>query len=143
MNELEGMINGLMSNPEEMQKIMDIANSIMGGQNQNGNSDGGGNTQNNTSTAAPGSPPGGLGSLLGSLGNLGNIAPALGKAASSLMSGQSRGNGGGAGGDKAALIEALKPFLSEARRGKLDRAAQMAKVMNMGLGLLGNRGGRQ
>lgn len=143
MNELEGMINGLMSNPEEMQKIMDIANSIMGGQNQNGNGNDGGDAQNTTSAAAPGGTPGGLGSLLGSLGNLGNIAPALGKAASSLMSGQSRGNGGGAGGDKAALIEALKPFLSESRRGKLDRAAQMAKVMNMGLGLFGNRGGRQ
>jgi len=143
MNELEGMINGLMSNPEEMQKIMDIANSIMGGQNQNGNGEGGGNAQNNSSAAAPGGTPGGLGSILGNLGSLGNIAPSLGKAASGLMSGKSRGNGGGAGGDKAALIEALKPFLSESRRGKLDRAAQMAKVMNMGLGLFGNRGGRQ
>lgn len=142
MNELEGMINGLMSNPEEMQKIMDIANSIMGGQNQNGNGGDGGNTQNTNSASTPasGGAPGGLGSILG---NLGNIAPALGKAASALKSGQSRGNGGGAGGDKAALIEALKPFLSESRRGKLDRAAQMAKVMNMGLGLLGSRGGRQ
>ena len=29
MNELEGMINGLLSNPEEMKKLMDMAGKIL------------------------------------------------------------------------------------------------------------------
>ena len=147
MNELEGMINGLLSNPEEMQKIMDIANSVM---------EKGGAPSDGAQTPAPASTPSGgggmqgLGGLLGNLGGLGglgalgNIAPVLGRAAKSFMGGggQARPAALSSGGDKAALIEAMKPFLSDSRRGKLDRASQMARMMSMGLNLFGGRGKR-
>lgn len=144
MNELEGMINGLMSNPEEMQKIMDIANSVM---EKSGAPSGGGQPPSPAPAVSGGGGMQGLSGLLGNLGGLGalgNIAPALGRAAKSFMGGggQSRPAALGAGGDKAALIEAMKPFLSESRRGKLDRASQMAKMMSMGLSLFGGRGRR-
>ncbi|MEG1541688.1 MAG: hypothetical protein RR372_07055, partial [Oscillospiraceae bacterium] len=32
MNELEGMINSVLSNPDEMKKIMEVASSLFGGQ---------------------------------------------------------------------------------------------------------------
>ena len=45
------------------------------------------------------------------------------------------------GGDKAALLEALKPWLSEKRRRKLSRAmrlAQMARLARFAMGEAGN-----
>ena len=44
-------------------------------------------------------------------------------------------------GDKRALLEAMKPYLSEKRRGKLDRAmrlTRMAKLAKLAMGELGN-----
>ena len=43
--------------------------------------------------------------------------------------------------DKRALLEAMKPYLSEKRRGRLDRAmklTRMAKLAKLALGELGN-----
>ncbi len=43
--------------------------------------------------------------------------------------------------DKRALLEAMKPYLSEKRRGKLDRAmklTRMAKLARLAMGELGN-----
>ena len=43
--------------------------------------------------------------------------------------------------NKRALLEALKPYLSETRRGKLDRAmklTRMAKLARLAMGELGN-----
>ena len=37
----------------------------------------------------------------------------------------------GGGGDKAALLEAMKPWLSEARRQKLGRAMQLARMAKL------------
>lgn len=139
MNELEGMINGLLSNPEEMKKIMEIANSVM----ENSPGEGGSGGEGSAGVPSPQIPPG-LGSLLGNLGSLGSIAPILGNAAKSLIGagGASPQTVGGGLGDKGALFEAMRPFLSERRQGKLDKAAQMAKVMSMGLALFGKKGGR-
>ena len=44
-------------------------------------------------------------------------------------------------GDKRALLEAMKPYLSEKRRGKLDRAmrlTRMAKLARLAMGEMGN-----
>lgn len=49
------------------------------------------------------------------------------------------GQGGDA--DKRALLEAMKPYLSEKRRGKLDRAmklTRMARLARLAMGELGN-----
>ena len=192
MNELEGMINGLMSNPDEMKKIMDIANSIMGGA---GNTPSGEAPSQPTSQTpdlsglssllsglssqqqAPAETPaqvpdlsglsnllgglskqagsGGLGSLLGGLsqssgqggglgglgsllGGLSSLPPGLGAAAKKFIQSPIKNSG-----DKSALFEALGPFLSEKRRNKLERAAQLAKMMNMGLGFFGKNGGQK
>lgn len=131
MNELEGMINGLMSNPDEMKKIMEMANSIMSG------------AGNTPSEEPPSSPPtstpaqmpdlSGLGNLLGGLSSL---PPGISAAAQKLIQNPAKTSG-----DKSALFTSLTPFLSEKRRSKLERAVQLAKMMNIGLSIFGKNGG--
>ena len=212
MNELSGMLNNILSNPDEMKKIMDMANQIMGSQ--------GGETPVQPAAGASSSTSpldgvlaeisknpegiaaaaqsllsnGGLSSLLGNgglsslLGNgglsslLGNggLSGLLGNGGLSSLLGNGGlsgllGNGGlgsllgksglqsffngptmrkildhpiakrfldspsvsglvqggGGGNDKKELIRALKPWLSEARAKKLDRAVVFAKVMRV------------
>lgn len=148
MNELEGMINGLLSNPDEMKKIMEIAGSVMGG-----SSGSQGDTQEAPAAGGPeltqglgnlagslgglGNLAGGLGGLGGLLGGLSNITPNLGQKAKKLISGSATGRRD----EKEALFAALRPFLSERRQGKLDRATQAAKAMSVGLSLFGKKGG--
>lgn len=141
MDDLEGMINGILSNPEEMKKIMDMAGQIMG------------NSGANTS-AASGSDSSGMPSLEGILSGIGsgnlNGAANLSELASLASAAQKLlGNGTvqkllsspivqnianealHPNNDKKALFEALKPWLSEERRRKLDRAIVFARVMRV------------
>ena len=203
MNELGGMLNSILSNPDEMKKIMDMANQIMSGQ-------GGETPAQPAAGASPSTSPldsvlaeigknpeglaaaaqslmgngglsgllgggGGLGSLLGNggLGSLlgsGGLSSLLGSGGlGSLLGGGGLGSLLGKGGlqglfkgssmqkifdhpmakrflnspsvhklalgaaagsnDKQELIRALKPWLSEARAKKLDRAMIFAKAM--------------
>lgn len=198
MNEIGGMLNSILSNPDEMKKIMDVASQIMGNQ--------GGGTPEPAPAASQPSPPsldhmlaeisknpeglaaaaqsllgngglqnllgggnsgggGGLGNLLGSggLSSLlggGGLGKLLGGGGlSSLLGGGSLGKifknptvqkimdspiakqflgspsvknlalGGGGKNDKQELIRALKPWLSEERAKRLDKAMVFAKVM--------------
>lgn len=130
MNELEGMINGLLSNPDEMKKIMNIASSVMGGAD--------GAPSQGDSPSPPIKLPdlgGGIGNILGGLSSL---PPGLGAAARKFLREPVKTSG-----DKAALFAALSPFLSDRRRNKLDRAVQLAKMMNVGLAVFGKNGGKK
>lgn len=116
MSELEDRLNSILNDPEQMARINSLAQSLMGG----GAGDGG-----------PG--PEELSGLAGMLGAQDGGNALLGKLGSLL------GSGGDA--DKRALLEAMKPYLSEKRRGKLDRAmklTRMAKLARLALGELGN-----
>lgn len=138
MNELEGMINGLLSNPDEMKKIMEIAGSVMG--SASGSQEGPKPAAAAGGTEVPqglGSLVGGLGGLGGLLGGLGGLTPNLGQKAKKLLSGSAAGSRD----EKDALFAAIRPFLSERRQGKLDRATQAAKAMSVGLSLFGKKGG--
>ena len=151
MSDLEGMINGILSNPEEMKKIMDMAGKIMG--------EGGASPE-----VSEGSPAGGAASIddilsglnpgdLGALGNLGSLASAaqslLGSGTvqkllnssfvQNLTSEALRPNN-----DKKELFNALKPWLSEKRQAKLEKAIVFAKVMRVaGAATPFLRGGRE
>lgn len=179
MSDLEGMINGILSNPDEMKKIMDMAGKIM-------NTDGGAPASQATASVSQTAPS--LDSILNQI----NANPeGLAKAAESLLGGgglQSLLGGGGGGGlqsllggsggglqsllggaglqgllgggvqkllgsqtiqkligspavqslvsggsntknDKRELFNALKPYLSEERRYKLEKAIVFARVM--------------
>lgn len=149
MNELEGMINSLMSNPEEMKKLMDMAGKIL-------NTDSTGPTQKAEESKQSGTPD--FGSILSGLGassgdsssatdtttpnldsilsSLNNIPGGLAGTVEKILSGDTmqkliKGGGLDQKDDKKDLIEALKPWVSEKRRNKLDKAMTFAKVMRV------------
>ena len=108
MSELEDRINSVLSDPGQMERITKLAQSLMGAQ---------GTQSGQGSPGGPGDAlrdPGGDGALpdmelIGRIGRLMRADSAQGK------------NG-------QALLEAMKPYLSEKRRGKMDRAMKIAKL---------------
>ena len=157
MSDLEGMINGILSNPEEMKKIMDMAGKIMG-------SDGGGQgavpaAALNTHTPSLDSILSGLnregaasteGNLLGggglkSLLSGGGLQKLLGnstvqKLISSPVVQNLVSDAVNPKNDKKELFDAMKPYLSEKRRAKMDKAmkiARLARIAKLAMGELG------
>ena len=124
MSEWEDRINQILSDPEQMDRIAEMARSLMGEE------------------AAPPEQSGGLGPL-----------PDLGQLAGSLLGGTGGGDAAMLGrlgrlfhsaqageGRQQALLEAMKPYLSEKRRSKMDRAmrlAHMAKLAQLAMTELG------
>lgn len=129
MNNIEEMINSVMNDPEQMKKVMDMAGSIMG----------------NTGSAAPeagsGAPSGGGLGLDSILSGLSKLPGGLAGAASSLFGGGGGSSAVGVSGDKTELLEAMKPWLSEKRRAKLDGAMKIARVMKNAGSTFFGRGG--
>lgn len=130
MSEWEERINSVLSDPEQMDKIANLAKSIMGGE---------------TAQEAPA----GEGGMMGKLGEL----------AKSFMGGDSSGSGGmdidpamlgrisrlmsagsGQSSDERALLEAMKPYLSEKRRQKMDKALKIAKLARIARLAMGETG---
>lgn len=93
MSELEDSINQVLNDPKQMERIADIAKSLMGG----------GNADN-----APDFDPKMLQRLSGIM-NSGEINDSKDK----------------------KLLDAIRPYLSEKRRGKMDRALKLAKMARL------------
>lgn len=152
---MTGAINGILNDPEQMKKVMEMAGQIMGNGGETGaagSSDGQAAPSLDNILSSLGGGTGGVdpqlmqllsgaGAKLGRLFGKGGLSGLLGGASplGNLL-------GGGAGlqgmiqntaqsfngsNDKKQLIEALKPYLSEDRRLKLDRAMVFAKVMHV------------
>ena len=118
MSEFDDMLNGILSDPEQMKKISDIASSLMGsGEKQQVSEE-----KNLT------------GDLLSGLENM-PMGEMLNAAKKLLGAGKSGMN------EKTALLMAMKPWMSEKRAGKLERAVKMASVMRAALVLFKKTGG--
>ncbi len=129
MNNLEDMINSVLSNPDEMKKVMDMAGTLFGG------------AKSDTPPQQPnlenlGSVLGSMPSLDGIMSGLSNLPGGLASAAGKLI-----GEGINSSGDKTQLLEAMKPWLSEKRRNKLDSAMKVAKVMRVAGAAFFKKGG--
>ena len=111
MSEFEDKINKILSSPEELEKIMSMAKSLSG-------SIGDANDENE---ADAGPDLSSIGSMLGSLDPkvIGIVGRLFGEYSS-------KGSGG-----KIALISAMKPYLKEDRREKIDKAADMARLASL------------
>jgi hypothetical protein len=115
VNELEGMINGLLSNPGEMKKLMDAAGKILNSNDINSN----GKEAFEDSVYDRGRPP---------------DEETILAARRNVSEDPKR--------DKKKLVEALKPWLSEKRRYRLDKALMLAKVVHIvGAAAFGEGGG--
>lgn len=119
MSEFEDRVNSILNDPSQMDKITKIAKSLMGGE-----------------AAEPEERSGGgenpLAAFLGSGGEemaaLSRISRALGA--------QSQEDK-----EKTALLEAMKPYLSEKRRRKMDKAMKIARLTRIARAAMGESGG--
>lgn len=117
-SEFEERLNSILNDPEQMDKIANMAKSLMGG---------GDTPAQSAQTEATG---GGVGALFDGLD------PGMLQRIGSMMSGMSQG-----GNDNTALLEAMKPFLKEKRRAKMERALKLAKMAKVAQFAFGDLGG--
>lgn len=102
MSDLEEQLNSILSDPGQMAQLQALAQSLMGG---------GGEPPPAESPSGPAAALSGQGAMLGRLGKL------LG-----AQGGQD---------DKAALLTALRPYLSQQRQERLARAMRLAKMARL------------
>lgn len=137
MSDFEEKLNAVLSNPDAMSQIMNLAQSL----NLGGGSGGEGGASESPKDS-PGPPPEGGpggGPDLSGLGNLlGGIDPAMLQRLAPLM-GELSGNGGG-NDERMQLLYALRPFLKPERRDKVERAARAARLIRVGKKLLQSMG---
>lgn len=132
MSEWEDKLGQILGNPQAMEQIMSLAQSL-------GGTSGGAQGEGAATPASPPPPPaqpapsslpaGGL------LDGLRSLDPNLLAGAASLL-GQVQGGGED---DRAALLQALRPFVKPERYAKLDQAIQIARLSRLirtGLALL-------
>lgn len=119
MSELEDKINAVLGDPQQMEQITRLAKSFMGG----------GAPGKAAEPEPKGEDP------LSSLGIDGATLQRLGR----LLR-----QGGGAKPQEQALLEAMRPYLSEKRRSKMDKAmkiARLAQIARLAMGDMEGDGG--
>ena len=138
MSDFEEKLNSILSNPEAMGQIMNLAQSL---------NPGGGPTPEGEAPQEPppSEPPSGGGSPidLGSLGGIAGLGDLLGQIDPKLiqrllpLAGELAGGGNN---ERMQLLYALRPFLKPERRDKVERAARTARLIHAGKKLLKTMG---
>lgn len=120
MSELEDKLNSLLNDPEQFGRVAQMAKSLMdGGLGDRISQAFGADAPSGADSAGTQSTPDA--EMLAGLGRVMSAA--------------------GAGSDKAALLEAIKPYLAEKRRGKVDRALKIARIARIAGAAFGENGG--
>lgn len=109
MSEFEDRINSILGDPAQMEKITQMAKSLMGGDDS---------PQSTPDMSLPGLDP----AMLSRLSRLMNDSSAQ-------------------GGDHQALLLAMKPYLSEKRKVKMDKALQIARFARIARIAMNEKGG--
>ena len=118
MSEWEEKLNTFISDPDAMAQVMQMAQSLS---QQMGASGGAASASDNPTAAAEQPPPQELSSLLG------GVDPALIQRLLPLLSQMNRAESS----ETTAFLLALRPFLKPERRDKVERAAQLARVIHL------------
>lgn len=133
MSEFEDRINSILNDPDQMDKITNLAKTLMGGE--------GSQTQSGPGNGGKEDGLGGLAGLARSFlgdGDEGGLDPAsLGKISRLIRESSGQDD------EKRALLEAMKPYLSEKRRTKMDKAlkiARLARIAKIAMGEMGENG---
>ena len=124
MDGFEEKLNRILSDPAALEKVASIAKGMGAHTERSGSED-----------AVHEAADGGLGALLGGLGGNG-LDPRLMSGIIELMGEYSREDD-----RRAALLGALRPYVREARREKMDRAVQIVKLARTARAALGMLGG--
>ena len=122
MADLQQQLQAILSDPEAMGQITALAGALTGAPPETG-APGAGPPQPEEPSPPEDTPPPDLTALLSALGGGSGPDPATLGVLLSLL-----GEYTAADGEKTALLEALRPFLSPSRREKLDRAEQAARL---------------
>lgn len=125
MSELEDKLNTLLSDPDAMAQVMQLAQSLSGAQNAGGSAP----------SPPPPDPAGEAGGGIPSAGDVsallsqltGGLDPQLLARLLPVLRQMDRPESS----ETAALLYALRPFLREKRRDKVARAAQLAKLIHL------------
>lgn len=140
MSEFEEKLNAILSNPEAMGQVMNLAQSLNLGGGGGPSGEGGppdpppqtSQAPQNSAASGGGVTDGlaGLGSLLGQIDPklIGRLLPLAGELA------------GGGNDERMQLLYALRPFLKPERRDKVERAAKTARLIHVGKKLLQSMG---
>lgn len=115
MSEFEDRLNSILNDPEQMDKIANMAKSLMG-------SGSGDTAEPQTVPAQP----------------FDGLDPGMLQGISKIMSGLNNKQDD----EKTALLEAMKPYLGEKRRAKMDRAMKIAKMARLAELAFGEFGGK-
>ena len=135
MAEWEEKLNTLLSDPDAMAQVMQMAQSLS---QQLGTQGGGAQPEQNGAApppngtaSAPPPPPDGAGASGAALPDLsallGSIDPATIRKLMPVLAQMNRPESG----ETAALLHALRPFLKQERQEKVDRAAQLARLIHL------------
>lgn len=109
MSDFEDKLNNILSSPDDMEKIFNLARSL--------------SDSMGTSSEASHSEESSAGN---SLSALGDFDPKMLRMISRLISEYNS-----AGSDKQQLMNALKPYLKQDRQQKIDKAVQIAKLAHI------------
>lgn len=134
MSEWEEKLNTLLSDPDAMAQVMQMAQSLS---QQMGQPGGAAPPPPNGAAAPPPSPPPLEGQANASSPLPGGIDPSLVQKLLPLLSQLNRPESG----ETAAFLRALRPFLKPERQDKVERAAQLARFIHLGKALLLSEGG--
>lgn len=129
MSEFEDRINSILGNPEEMEKIMNLASQFMGG------GSGGSEEQKAEAGGRDGNAPKQSAGGLGALGALGDLDAETLSKIGRLMS-QLKG-----GSDKTELLRAMGPYLKQERREKMEKAIRFARIAKVARAAMREYGG--
>lgn len=109
MSEFDDMLNSVLNDPDQMKKIMDMANSLMGSSDAP--------KQESKSEAD-------TQSILSDVSKM--ISPDMISSVQKLM-----GSGSIASNDKTALVNAMGPWLSQERSRKLEKAIKLVTALRV------------
>lgn len=135
MSDFEEKLNAILSNPDAMAQVASLAQSLGGGNGAPATSAADAQDQPAqpppNGASEPAAPdPGNLSSLLGQIDPV--MIQRLLPLAQELNSPQDH--------QRKQFLYALRPYLRESRRDKIDRALQIAKMLHLGKQFLGTLG---
>lgn len=126
MSEFDDKLNALLSDPGKMAQIMQMAQSISGGEESSSGGSPPPSAPQPPQQAAPHQPPPSGTDLLSSLGS--GLDPKLLMRLLPLI----QELGGQQDSNARALLYALRPYLKPERQEKVERALQLARLFHLG-----------
>lgn len=133
MGGFEEKLNAILSDPEAMSQVMNLAQSL-----NLGGSGGDGAPQADASQPEP--QNGGEGAGLGDMADLGSILGQIDPNMLQRVLPLVKELAGGRNDERMQLLYALRPFLRPERRDKVEQAARTARLIHVGRKLLGSLG---